>query len=194
MHQDETALAREDVKACVKWILSEIGARVPSNHQMAPFVAAHMARWTVPEYLRGSDRSERLFASFQILERAGYTHKEAVLTVAEHAPKVLRKPRRGSPNRGNTGGDFFREAESVRRMVNAFKKRTRDTESAVRFWIGQFLWGREIGVIKGSEFDADAGQRMFEDRLDALRQMRLRGFVWPTPPPRAGRFADSGSE
>ncbi len=185
--------SQEDAADCARWILSDVADRVASKHQKAPLFGESMARWAVPKYLRGSDLSERLYASFQVLKRAGYGHRDALLMVTDSAKKFLRKSRRGRPRLKETGDDYISTIQSVRSRVNAFARRKLYAERASRFWVGQFLWSREIGVIKGSEFDPDSCQRMFEDRLAALRQMRLCGFVWPTPPPRAGRFDDPGS-
>lgn len=185
MLQLGTTLSRADARDCARWILSEVGKRVASKHQKAPFVAEHMARQTVPKYLRGSDLSERLGTSFEVLKRSGYGHKEALVVVADRAKSFLGKSKRGRPKRGDAKRDFISTMESVRSVVNAFARRTRGTEGAVRFWVGQFFWCREIGVIRGSEFDGDAGRRMYEARLEALHQLGLRGFVWPSPPPRS---------
>jgi hypothetical protein len=185
MLQLETTLSRADAMDCAGWILSAVGTRVASKHQKAPFVAEYMARWSVPKYLRGSDLAERLGTSFEVLKRSGYARKEALVLVAERAKEFLGKSKRGRPRRGDAERDFISTMESVRSMVNAFTRRTRDTEGAVRFWVGQFLWCQEIGVIRGSEFDGDAGRRMYEARLGALRQLGLRGFVWPSPPSRS---------
>jgi hypothetical protein len=163
MNQLETVLSQEDAADCVQWILSEVGTRVSSKHQKAPFVSTHMARQTAPKFLRGSDLSERLYASFQVLRQAGYAHQEALIMVADKAKGFLGKSKRGRPRRGDAERDFLSTMASVRSMVNAFARRARDTEGAVRFWVGQFLWGREIGVIRGSEFDRDAGRRMCRD-------------------------------
>jgi hypothetical protein len=181
----ETTLSRADAWDCAHWILSAVGARVASKHQKTPLLAKHMARWTVPKYLRGSDLSERLGTSFEVLKRSGYAHREALLMVADRATEFLGKSKRGRPRRGDAKRDFVSTMESVRSMVNAFARRTPDTEGAVRFWVGQFLWCREIGAIRGSEFDPDAGRRMYVARLGALRQFGLRGFVWPSPPSRS---------
>jgi len=182
MRQLATVLSKEDAADCVQWILSEVGTRVGSKHQKAPFGAPHMARQTAPRYLRGSDLSERLYASFQVLKHAGYSHYEALIVVADRAKVFLGKSKRGRPRRGDGERDFISTMESVRSMVNDFARRTGDTERAVLFWVGQFLWCREVGVIRGSEFDRDAGRRVYEVRLGALRQLRLRGFAWPSSP------------
>jgi hypothetical protein len=181
----ETTNPREGAADCASFILREVGKRVASKHQKAPFVAKHMARWTVPKYLRGSDLAERLHTSFEVLKRSGYAHKEALVMVAERAKEFLGKSKRGRPRRGDAKRDFISTMESVRSMVTAFARRTPDAEGAVRFWVGQFLWCREVGVIRGSKFDRDAGRKMYEARLEALRQVGLRGFVWPSPPPRS---------
>jgi hypothetical protein len=185
MLQLETTLSRADAWDCARWILSAVGTRVASKHQKTPLLAKHMARWTVPKYLRGSDLSERLGTSFEVLKRSGYPRKEALLMVADRATEFLGKSKRGRPRRGDEKRDFISTMESVRSMVNAFAGRMPDTEGVVRFWVGQFLWCREIGVIRGSEFDDNAGRRMYESRLGALRQLGLRGFVWPSPSPRS---------
>jgi len=182
MRQLKTTYTREMAADCATFILREVGKRVASKHQKAPFVAEYMARWTVPKYLRGSDLSERLGTSFEVLKRSGYARKEALVLVAERAKVFLGKSKRGRPRRGDAERDFISTMESVRSMVNSFTRRTRDTEGAMRFWVGQFLWCQEIGVIRGSEFDGDAGRRMYEARLGALRQLGLRGFVWPSAP------------
>ena len=184
MLQLETTNNREGAADCADFILRGVGKRVASKHQKAPFVTKYMARWTAPKYLRGSDLSERLGTSFEVLKRSGYNHKEALVFVAERAKEFLGKSKRGRPRHGKAERDFISTMESVRSMVNAFARRTRESEDAVRFWVGQFLWCREIGVIRGSEFDRDAGRRMYEARLGALRRLGLRGFAWPSFPPR----------
>jgi len=171
----ETALPRLEAAECAKWILSEVTERVSSKHQKAPFEGKYLARWTVPKHLRGSDRSERLYASFQVLIRAGYRRKEALVIVVENTKK-LPKSRRGRPRLGDTKQDFFSTVESVRSEVNAFARRKLCAERAVRFWVSQFLWGRENGLIKGAAFDLNAGQRMFEERSNALRACNKTRF------------------
>jgi hypothetical protein len=178
---------------CARWILSAVGTRVALKHQKAPFVSEHMMRQTVPKYLRGSDLSERLHTSFEVLIRSGYAQKEALVVVAERAKEFLGKSKHGRPRRGDAERDFISTMASVRSMVNAFARRTSDTEGAVRFWVGQFLWCREIGLIRGSEFDRDAGRRMYEARLGALRQLGLRGFAWPSPPSRCGSSSSAAA-
>ena len=143
-----------------------------------------MARWTVPKYLRGSDLSERLGTSFEVLKRSGYAHKEALLMVADRATAFLGKSQRGRPRRGDAKRDFISAMESVRSMVNAFARRTRDTEGAVDFWVEPVpLVPRNWIDSWNSEFDPDAGRRMHEARLEALRRLGLRGFAWPSPRP-----------
>jgi hypothetical protein len=177
MPESQTNLSRVDAEDCALWILSEVGTRIASKHQKGPLVATHMARQTVPKYLRGSDLSERLHASFKVLVRAGYTQKEALLIVVEKAKKYLGKSRRGRPRLAETKRDFIATMESVRGMMNAFARRTRDPESVVRWWVAQFLWGREIGVIRGSEFDPEFGRKIHEAQLESMRALRrLRGF------------------
>src|SRR5580700_5972977 len=101
MLQLETTLSRADARDCAHWILSAVGTRVAAKHQKTPFLAKHMARQTVPKYLRGSDLSERLGASFEVLKRSGYAHKEALVVVAEGARAFLGKSKRGRPRRGD---------------------------------------------------------------------------------------------
>ena len=115
------------------------------------------------------------------------------MVVAERTKEFLGKSKHGRPKRGDAKRDFISTMASVRSMVNAFARRTRDTEGALRFWVGQFLWCREIGVIRGSEFDPDAGRRMYEARLGALRQLGLRGFAWPSPPSRCGSSSSAAA-
>jgi hypothetical protein len=88
MLQLETANPREGDAACADFILREVGKRVASKHQKAPFVTKHMPRWTVPKCLRGSDLSERLGTSFEVLKRSGYANKEALIVVAEKGKGV----------------------------------------------------------------------------------------------------------
>ena len=178
MPELQTDLSRVDAEDCALWILSEVGTRIASKHQKGPLVATHMARQPVPKYLRGSDLSERLYASFQVLIRADYTQKEALLMVVENAEKYLGKSRRGRPRLAETERDFIATMESVRGMMNSFARRTPDPESVVRWWVAQFLWGREIGVIRGSEFDPESGRKIHQARLEAMRTLR-RLRAWP---------------
>ena len=91
MLQLETTNNREGAADCADFILRGVGKRVASKHQKAPFVTKYMARWTAPKYLRGSDLSERLGTSFEVLKRSGYNHKEALVFVAERAKEFLGK-------------------------------------------------------------------------------------------------------
>jgi hypothetical protein len=120
MLQLETTLSRADARDCAHWIMSAVGTRVASKHQKTPFVAEHMARQTVPRYLRGSDRSERLYVSFQVLLGAGYAYKEALVVVAVGAKEFLGESKRGRPKRGDAKRDLISTMASVRSMVNAF--------------------------------------------------------------------------
>lgn len=177
MSHSESMLARKDAEDCARWVLSEIATRASSKHQKAPFVAIHMARQTVSKCLRGSDLSERLYVSVEVLKRAGFTRKEALVIVTEKAQKFLGKSKRGRPRLDATKPDFMSTMASVQSMVNAFARRKQYTEGAVDRWVGQFVWGRTVGVIRGAEFDPESGRKMHEAQLEATRQLRrLRGF------------------
>lgn len=175
MSVSKITLSRADAEDFARCTLSEVATRAPSKHQEAPFVAPHMARHTGPKYLRGSDLSERLFVSSEVLRAAGLTQNEALMTITPLAEKFLGKTKRGRPRAGSTKPDFFSAAESVRSMVNAFAKRKRYPVDIVDRWVGKFMWEREIGVICGSEFDPRASQRIYQTRLQFLRNLRRLG-------------------
>lgn len=178
MVTSELILSREDAEDFVRWVLSEVATRPPSKHQKAPLVAKHISRQILPKYLRGSDLSERVYASAKTLERAGYAQKEALPIVADHAKKFLGTSKRGRRNANATERDLMSTVQSVRSMVNAFAKRKQYTERAVDWWVGQFVWGRSIGIIQGAQFDPNAGQEMHQARLKAIRSI-LRLVTFP---------------
>lgn len=169
-----TPLSPEDAKDFARWTLSEVATRAPSKHQKAPFVSKHLARQTDPKYLRGSDLSERLFVSVEALRHAGYSPKEALVTVAELAQKFLGSSKHGRPRLGAIEPDFWSVVESVRSMVNAFARRRRFTDTVVDWQVGQFLWARQLGAIVGSEFVPDFGRKMHRARMEAMRELRKR--------------------
>ncbi len=167
------SFSRLDALDFVRWTLSEVATRAPSKHQGAPFVSEHMARQTEPRYMRGSDLSERLFVSVEVLLQSGFARKEALVIVTERAKKFLGKTRRGRPRVGRTGRDFVSTLESVRSMVNAFVRRKRYPEDAVDRWVGKFFWERKMGVIRGAEFVPEFGGRMHTTWVRAMSQVRV---------------------
>jgi len=162
----------------VYWVLSEVATRSPSKHQKAPLVAKHISRQILPKYLRGSDLSERLYASAETLRRAGFAQKEALLIVAQSAQRYLGKSKRGRPSAKTAKRDFMSTVQSVRSMVNAFAKRRQHTERAVKWWVGRFVSGRREGAIRGSEYDPDFGRRTHQAWLQWKHRLRRLGVRW----------------
>jgi hypothetical protein len=178
MAASQLVLSREEAQDFVHWVLSEVATRPPSKHQKAPLVAKHISRQILPKYLRGSDLSERVYASAETLRRAGYAQKEALPIVAQSAQKYLGKSRRGRPSAKTTKRDFMSTVQSVRSMMNAFAKRKQYTERAVDWWVGRFVWGRREGAIRGSEYDPDFGRRTHQALLQWKQQLRRLGVRW----------------
>lgn len=170
--------SREDAEDCARWILSEVATRTASKHQKAPLVAVHISRQPLPKYLRGSDLSERLYASTKILKRAGYTEKEALPIVAERAQKYLGTSNRGRRSSRELKRDLMSTLQTVRSMVNAFAKRKQHAVSAVNWWVDKFEQERTIGASHGSEYDPQFGQRMHEAWLERKEQLRRLGVIW----------------
>lgn len=93
-----------------------------SKHQEAPLLAEHISRKILPKYLRGSDLSERVYASAQVLERAGYTQKEAIPIIADRVQTHLGKSKRGRPGANAAKRDFFSKMQTVRKHDYCFCK------------------------------------------------------------------------
>jgi hypothetical protein len=178
MAASELIVSRDEAQDFVHWVLSEVATRPPSKHQKAPLVTMHISRQTLPKYLRGSDLSERLYVSVEALKRAGYPQKEALVTVTELAQKLLVKSKRGRPSSRPAKRDFMSTVQSVRSRVNAFAKRTQYAERAFDWWVGEFVWRRRAGVIRGSEYDPDFGRRMHQALLQRKQQLRSLGVRW----------------
>lgn len=174
MATSRITLSPGDALDFARLTLSEVATRAPSKHQKAPFVSSHMARQTEPKYLRGSDLSERLYVSVEVLKHAGHSAKEALVTVADLAKTYLGSSSRGRPRLEATRPDVMSVVETVRSMVNAFARRKRFTDTVVDWRVGQFLWARQIGAIDGSEFVPDFGRKMHSAKMEALREFRRR--------------------
>ena len=163
MPSPPTDLSPAEALDCAAWILSDVASRPvsKSKHQQLALRGKHVCKTTPPGYCRGSDLKECIYVAFRVLERSGQGKKEACCQVAELAAEHLGKSRRGRPRtRGER--DLFSKMKTVASMVKAFRQQTSDAESLVNFRADLFLLYRGAGIIRGSQYVENSGEKMNE--------------------------------
>jgi hypothetical protein len=113
--------------------------------------------------MRGTDRSQRIYAGVRVLEITGETNFEGCRRVAEILETRIGKTKRGGRRKGNRPPDFFDKIATVRSLYNRAKDRhrwpeklpTRDEE--LEIWWRNFLdfrdWGEPVYLRARSEAD-----------------------------------------
>ena len=96
------------------------GAR--GHRQKFPMRGRHVT-WSGQSYLRGSDRSERIYVCVRALEYAGESNQQACRFVAPWWTSKLGKSRRGRPRRSARSRDLLDTVETIRSLYNKFKSR-----------------------------------------------------------------------
>jgi hypothetical protein len=145
----------------------------------AAFARKHICRATPPGYCRGSDLKERIYVAFRVLERSGLRKQDAYCTVADLAASHLGKSRRGRPTQGER--DLFSKMKTVASMVRRFRQDTSDAENLVNFRIGQFLWLRRAGIVCGSQYVENSGEKMMKGWCDAVGAVPFKPIDWNDP-------------
>lgn len=116
-----------DADLFVKWMLDPGNvAKRPSphhGHQEFPMQGRHVSLGPMVKHLRGSDLSERVYVCVEVLERKGFTNKEACLKVAEALEWKWKsaRTRRGRPRGQKTAPDFYDKAQIVRSLANKYR-------------------------------------------------------------------------
>jgi hypothetical protein len=178
MSSSPTVLSPADALDCAAWILSDVAIRPvsKSKHQQLPLRGKHICRATPPGYCRGSDLKERIYVAFRVLDRSGQGKQDAFYTVADLAASHLGNSRRGRRTRGER--DLFSKMKTVASMVRQFRHGTGASENLVNFRIGQFLWLRRAGIVRGSQYVENSGERMMEAWRDAVGAVPLKPVEW----------------
>lgn len=94
----------------------------------------HIAYISLPKHLRGSDRSERLYAAVKLLMYAGLTEAQACRTIAEKLGPRLGNSKRGRPVE-KPSRHRRSKAETVRALFHSFESRNpwRPSEDSANF-------------------------------------------------------------
>jgi hypothetical protein len=173
-------LSAKEALDCVTWMLSDIARRPSSTskHQKMPLRSNHMAMYPGPGYLRGSDLSERLYVCVRVLERVGYTIRNACLEIGDKTAHLLGNSKRGRPRTIEGGRDIDSRAKAIATRVRQFALGRRQAYAAglVDYRIDHFLFLRKAGVICGSEYIQDSGQRMHDYWKGSIQRLRRPGF------------------
>lgn len=178
MHPPGPELSPADAVDCAKWILSDIARRPrsKSKHQQQPLRGEHICKQPSPGYFRGSDLTERIYVAVRVLERSGHGKKEAYCQVAALAGDLLGKSRRGKPRtRGER--DVFSKMKTVASLVRRFHKVHPDAESLVDYRTDQFLLLRRAGVLCGSEYVENSGQKMHEFWRELVAKLLFKPII-----------------
>ena len=178
MSSPPTVPSTADALDCAAWILSDVATRPvsKSKHQQLPLRGRHICRATPPGYCRGSDLKERIYVAFRVLERSGRGKQDAYCTVADLAASHLGKSRRGRPTRGER--DLFSKMKTVASLVRRFRQETPAAENHVNFQIDQFLWLRRAGIVCGSEYVENSGEKMMEAWRDTVGAEPFKPIDW----------------
>jgi hypothetical protein len=117
-------LNRKECIAFVAFMASDEATRqgTRGHRQKLPMRGRHVT-WSGKSYLRGSDRSERIYVSVRALEYAGESNQQACRVVAPWWALELGKSQRGRPKRHQRTPDLLDTVETVRSVYNSFKAR-----------------------------------------------------------------------
>ncbi len=134
----EWSVDQDEAREAVRWILSTVAWRppAPGRRQKAIMHGEHVAYFGNAPWMRGSDMSERIYASLRILNRAGLT--KAFHEVAELLPK--KKSWRGRPRKTTRKPDFLDHVASVRAMYNDFEGRCPWKDSNSDYFVNKWLF------------------------------------------------------
>jgi hypothetical protein len=175
MPSSPRVLSPADALDCAAWILSDVATRPASKskHQLLGLRGKHICKTAPAGYCRGSDLKECIYVAFRVLERSGQRKKEACCQVAELATERLGKSRRGRPRiRGER--DLFSKMKTVASMVKAFSQRASNAERLVNFRTDLFLLSKGAGIIRGSQYVENSGEKMNELWCDLVGAMPIK--------------------
>ena len=158
---------REEAIDFAEYLLKNVATRkaVRGRCNTLPLRSDHESKGSHPGTYRQSDLAERIYLAFQGLRQAGMECKEACLTIAENLPSIQRRKKRGRPRRSRESPLVERKAKSVHNRVAAYEKRwlrlitQPDLDRFVQFQIDRFLFLRRTGMLVGSDFPPDSGER-----------------------------------
>jgi hypothetical protein len=151
-----TEAEREDF---LDWLFRYTAHRARSKRGPQPLVGEHETRCGV-RYLRGSDQTERIFAAVRALVLSGCPQKIACIMVATNRYLDLGRSNRGRRARGTHQHDALSKSEIVRSIANRFAGPLQ--EQVISSYVAEFQWLRENGIVEGSKYVANSGERMLE--------------------------------
>lgn len=152
-------LTTDQAIALVAVILRDVATRprAPGRHQKMPLKGRFIS-YAHGKGFRGSDRSERIFASVRLLKHAGLTERKACCAIAKILGSHLGSSKRGRPQKSPREPNLIVKAEVVRSIYNSTEERILKTTSAqfarglVEKW---FSYAIEI-----KEWEAGLGPRL----------------------------------
>ena len=175
MHSPSRELSPTESKDCAAWILSDVARRPvsKSKRQQQALRGKHICKQPPPGYFRGSDLTECIYVAVRVLERSGHGKKQAYCHVADLADHLLGKSRRG---RLRTRGerDAFSKMKTIAAMVKRFRQFHPYAEMLVDCRTDRFLWLRKTGIISGSQYVENSGQKLHEFWRGAIGNLRFR--------------------
>jgi len=156
-------LSPADARDCAAWILSDLATRPPSKtkHQQHALRGKHICKQPPPGYCRGSDRTECVYVAVRILERSGQKKKQAYCEVDTLAGHLLGKSRRGKPRIVGIR-DEAAKLKTIASLARSFQKIHPDAETLVDCRTDRFLMLRRAGILRGSSYAENSGQKMHE--------------------------------
>jgi hypothetical protein len=111
--------------------------------------------------MRTSDRLERQFVCVKVLVQSGLSNKEACIRVAELESELLEELKRERPDGKEFWQGYLRTPDTIRTSVAEFDRRNGDPK-VVEWYVGQFLFNCEAGILVNGEYAEDSGQRLTE--------------------------------
>ena len=160
------------IGSCPMWQLARSQNRNINNCRCE---GSTYAGQPLPVIAEVQDLKERIYVAFKVLERSGQGKQDAYCTVADLAASYLGKSRRGRPTRGER--DLFSKMKTVASLVSRFRQDPGAAENLVDFRIGQFIWLRKAGIVCGSEYVENSGQKMHEAWRDAVGSVLFKPFT-----------------
>ena len=165
----------------LKWLFDEeeIARRSKDRKSVrrGGLLGSHVSKQGV-RYLRGSDLTERSYVAVGVLELRDCGNRQACATVAKIPGLEQGKSLRGRPSLHPKGNAFFRGVETIRSIVNRFAKRQHPWRSLLphrdlllEHYVGRFVWLQRTGIVVGSKYAQDSGERVIEAWRERIRQI-----------------------
>jgi hypothetical protein len=170
------------IERFVSFVLSDEARRSGSrgHRPRMPMEGPYISIQGQTTYLRGTDRSERVYVCVRSLELAGESNYEACRIVARYLDSRLGNSSRGRPRESSRDRDFLDKVETVRSLFNAFKRRhpfkaqLPERDFLLEKWWGMFIHALSAGAMNmGFYAHLDALQSGPRDAVCELGPARI---------------------